>query len=326
MARWSIIRIFITFALFLFPISRSVAGEWDPSVMPPRSALLTEFKKRFHKPIEQFFEDRNRSPQLAQCRKALATRQEQYRKAFREASTKEDFDALEEILEGDLLIIGEAWDSMGLVQLLQSCGPCVSFVKQISFKVYESDGWCRMPNTVSPEQKFRSYQASVKRLLNLDAYPKRNKGFLYMMEFKGIDPQSGGESHSTASPFLTYISVKALFNTALGYLAKIFHQEFAEPSTKLPYFVMQFARVDAPNPTWVPGDVYDFPKLVGDKPLSVIELPVAQGRWLADADGNESYFTRANFGKFSVPGMEGLATRVLMETLWNLHDSVREAK
>ncbi len=212
---------------------------------------------------------------------------------------------------------------------VQECGDCAirdvppkpNGVISIS-STYLSDGSCQLP-TEDPTALAVAFQRANDFLLNLKRYPKENNGFYSILEFLGVDYQTGEKlpdlGKLESSPFFTFIAV-------LGF-GPILPVPGLSAPTAFSYFTRGvftkdddldiYFHADTPPEEFKRPDVF-VTKASGEKiKAATLFLSQVAGSWFIRKDGYRRYCTSAVFpGKLKLSAIK--AREILLDTLVSL--------
>lgn len=316
--------------LALVLVFHAVSAVERPQI-PPAGEDATLFKG---KTAREFFKARAAD---TACQKDLA---------FARQSFVEQRDALARLLPGkdaDRIDAQEAAmrrSRNGYLALLAKCGECAT--REIEKRVitlpartevwYISDGSCQL-NTEDKTVLAGAYKKMAGSLTHLKQYPKEDpraeadaplklsQGFFNLLEFVGVDGQTGALAPKLdmveKSPFHSFISVRGpdlgVVKLAAGYYAK---NEIKNHDEK--FFHLTFEGERPPLGFKKPS-VYVITASQRKTLAGALNIFSVMGSWYVNADGYLRYFTAADFG-LSVKFMDQLAHEILLDTVAQLSE------
>lgn len=351
-----LIALIFSFSAFSAPMP--VPAAMSAQDFKSRAEVLNEFAQSYPSPsIEEFFAARDKDPKLDACRGWLATRMEQYKKAYESA----DYDTLDRIMEtgdgskgeisfqalerlasrvqlvsraGIMAAIAPPADPIsersGLLDLMNACGPCLSDVKVENGAMYDSSGWCQV-KAADEADGGKILERGTASLKTWGMYPRQKdgkglKGYNYILAFGQIEdlaPKKPIESGERA-----VIVVRAFAPLAFGYYGDIFYKPAEENAVKS--FTLQFALPEDLKDEDLPGRYSTLKDPVSGATYDVGVLnKEVWGRWFVDHKGVLHYRTRADFKDVTVGFpqplidlMKRTAKRVMMDAVWHMYKVV----
>ena len=214
-----------------------------------------------------------------------------------------------------------------LLKKTEECGECATReVEMRSVQTagrkenwYISDGSCQLEGV----DTVAAYHRMVDSLLHLRQYPQRYGGFADLLEFVGVDENSGEIlpqlDKAEASPFFTFVAIRGPnlgILTAFSYYIK---NEFEEKSSgEKRQFVFSFHGTKPPREFRTPL-VYQVTASGKKIPAQQIKLPQVMGLWYLNSDGYIRYHTSADFG-VSLKFAKELARDILLDTIVQLSE------
>jgi hypothetical protein len=279
----------------------------------------------------EFFEARATAPELAQCREALAEARAAFveKKKELQALVKAAKEKGESASEAELEEVDRVEDESvhlrkRMLPLMKQCGECTTapmkppqvFSKPGQPKKiwYTADGSCQLP--VEAAKLPASFASIGDSLLHLHRYPKAKGGFHNILNFTGMDSETGPLNPDinlvTTNPFFAFIAVRGPKLPALlggpHYFAYFFKNEYRKDEKEL---AVSFHTI--PGLSEGP-EVKDIRASGRTRPLSQFPIRDVKGLWFVNSDGYVRYQTSGNFGKM-VPFANQLAEETLLETL-----------
>lgn len=289
--------------------------------------------------LDTFFKDRDKAPELANCRAALSLVTGVYRTTYKQAQNSasaadkaKNWQAVQAIVEGSSSLVSLP-DALGaepeaLVPLLQKCGPCIAYVDHVdgggTFE-YQSIVACHSTKA-TPDQRTAAFNSNSDYLLRLPNYVN-DFGSVLAFEGRSSDGQTPLDASLVnpiqSSPFTAFIAVRGLAGYAFGYLGDCTYLKRTDN------FVLQFNSSKELN--YNQTDTIPDPKLGGN--ISTYYLKTVDGGWFTD--GDTFYQTHANFSEIQSAALEVLeaatfftgdkpitdyATNVIMMSGFTMHD------
>lgn len=272
--------------------------------LPDPGSLEDDFKTRYGKSIETFFEDRQKD---RECREKLRKSKQKFLAHKKNAAFR----------------LMDEERSERLVPLSQHCGDCIVDVEAPHLagfsKWAKSDGICYHP--VPDSEKSAAVKRGVGFLTNLHSYAQRQPtGFDYVLEFLGITPEGKhlpDLARVAQPPFFAFVAVKGIARFSLYHLIRNRFYDLV-PGKE---FVLEFHNIDEPQ-GFRPPTVVD--KASGVQWL--LALTGSQGFWYLSEKGISRYRTEADFSTLGMAFESDFALRVHVDTMLHFDDILHAPK
>ncbi len=265
----------------------------------------------------------NRKSQSPACAAKLTDLKANYRSLKRELLSMKSGGASSEALdakEKESFTVLEQ-----LTKSLEECGECAQQEIVLKDNYTIADGSCQLP-TEDKALLEATFEKSAEDMLNVQKYSALRNGFPALLEFVGLDYNTGellpslGKLAPTMDKFNTYVAVEGPINPLTGSLMGFDYvsenQIITRERNGLKELIILVKGVQFPDGFEAPV-VYSVSAGGKKRRPTNVTLTKVQAMWYLNSDGYSRYYTGANFGFLG--GLEYLkkqARKTLINTLY----------